>query len=112
MTPGGETGLLIETRRSIRNGKKTSVVREYAFDRGLFAELRETLKQAAIEKGQWGEIDRTEEDRGPDYSHLSVEELRERQAIFAETRAKLDALDAARSNTGLIEAAPGSVEQC
>ena len=75
----------------------------------VYREARERLKQIAIETGQWSEDDRITEDCGPDYSHLSVEELREQQAILAEAKAKLDALRQHKPSEGLIEAAPGSL---
>lgn len=50
--PGGETGALVHTQKSIGGGPAAQVVDEYAFDAALFKELREHEKQAAEELGQ------------------------------------------------------------
>lgn len=56
--PGGKSGLLLRKRKSIGWGENTEKVEEYAFDRALVEELREILKHAAQETGEW--IDRKE----------------------------------------------------
>lgn len=68
--PGGSTGLLVRTIRSVRveddregggrGGPKTVEVDEFAVDTGLLRELREIEKQASIELGQWDEAPPTE----------------------------------------------------
>ena len=47
--------------------------------------------------------------QGPDYSHLTDEQLAEEIRILKETQDKLDALHAGKPIPRLIEAAPGSV---
>ena len=49
--PGAETGLVAVTYKSA--GKK--VIEEYAADTGSIAEMRNLLRQAAIELGEWTE---------------------------------------------------------
>lgn len=56
--PGGQTGLLVRTVKSIGGGDNAQVVEEYTVDTGLLKELRELEKQAAQEAGQW--IDKRE----------------------------------------------------
>lgn len=64
--PGGDTGLLVKTTKSIGGGPAAQVVDEYAADLGLLKELRELEKQAAIEAGQWSEKqEHTGKDGGP-----------------------------------------------
>jgi hypothetical protein len=59
--PGGGTGLLVRTIKSVRDndatgdGPKMADVEEFAVDTGLLRELREIEKQAAMELGQWDE---------------------------------------------------------
>jgi transcriptional regulator with XRE-family HTH domain len=59
--PGGSTGLLVRTIKSVRvldaekDDPKTAEVVEFAVDTGLLRELREIEKQAAVELGQWNE---------------------------------------------------------
>jgi hypothetical protein len=53
--PGGKTGLLCHTTKSIGGGDNAREVDEYAVDTGLLKELREIEKQAAQELGQWTE---------------------------------------------------------
>ena len=67
-------------------------------------------RQLELEARLLGELDDSARvATGPDFSHLSVEELQQEQAVLAEAKAKLDALRAPKASTGLIEAAPGSV---
>jgi putative insertion element HTH domain-containing protein len=51
--PGGTTGLLSHTLKSIGSGENATTVDEYTFDVAVLKELREIEKQAAIELGQW-----------------------------------------------------------
>ncbi len=51
--PGGTTGLVIRRRRVLGSGGKRHVVDEFEVDVATLREIRETLKQAAIECGQW-----------------------------------------------------------
>jgi hypothetical protein len=53
--PGGQSGLLCHTVKSIGGGDNAQVVDEYEVDTGLLKELRELEKQAAMELGQWKE---------------------------------------------------------
>lgn len=55
--PGGSTGALIRQLKSVGFGENNQIIEEYAFDRALFAELREHEKQAAYELDQWGNKD-------------------------------------------------------
>lgn len=50
--PGGQTGLLVRTVKSIGGGDNAREVEEYAVDTALLKELREVEKQAAQELGQ------------------------------------------------------------
>ena len=66
------------------------------------------LKQAAQELGQWEEAYRgVPDDRGPDLSALTTEQLLEEQRILAEARQRLEAIRIPKE-PGLIEAAPGA----
>jgi hypothetical protein len=93
VTPGGATGLLVQRVRSIRRGKKNIVIHEYAVDVTLLAELRTTLKQAAIEAGNCQEEKRQPHpnDGLPDVSHMTVEQLYAERRALAEARRLLDA---------------------
>lgn len=53
--PGGKTGLLCRTEKSIGSGFDAQIVEEYAVDTGLLKELRAHEEQAARELGQWTE---------------------------------------------------------
>jgi hypothetical protein len=53
--PGGGSGMLVRTYKTIGKGVDAVVKEEYAFDAALSRELRETLKQFSIEAGQWAE---------------------------------------------------------
>ena len=53
--PGGSTGLLVKSVKGLGRGKDFQVVSTYAVDVGLLRELRECMKQAAQELGQWVE---------------------------------------------------------
>ncbi len=52
--PGGGTGLLTHTLKSIGGGDNARVVDEYTVDTGLLKEIRELEKQAAQEVGDMG----------------------------------------------------------
>lgn len=64
--PGGTTGLMVRTIKSVRvsdagrDEPKTADVVEFAIDTGLLKEIREIEKQAAVELGQWNEAPATE----------------------------------------------------
>jgi len=104
--PGAASGLLVRRERVIGSGKAAIRITEWILDAAAISKLYEGLKQAAIETGDWEDKHRITEDRGPDYSHLSVEELREQTAILAEAKAKLDALGASKpASAGLLAAA-------
>lgn len=51
--PGGRTGLLCYTKKSLGAGPMAQVVDEFELDAALLRELREHEKQAAQELGQW-----------------------------------------------------------
>ena len=78
-----------EEPETLYPAKQTVLLAEYTVDTGTLAELRATLKQAAQEVGQWSEKSEvTGKDGGPlemrhrpDFSALSVEELRELEHI-------------------------------
>lgn len=55
LAPGGTTGLLCHTQKSLGSGETATIVDEYEVDAGLLKELREIEKQAAQELGQWVE---------------------------------------------------------
>lgn len=53
--PGGKTGLVVRQQKMIGSGFSATTVDEYFVDAALLRERRETLKQAAIEVGDWTE---------------------------------------------------------
>ncbi len=53
--PGGKSGQLVHTIKSVGGGENAQVVDEYEFDAALAKEMRELEKQAAVEVGQWEE---------------------------------------------------------
>jgi len=53
--PGGKTGLLVRTFRTIGGRGDPQIVEEFAVDVGLLREMREIEKQAAQDLGQWVE---------------------------------------------------------
>lgn len=53
--PGGDTGLLVRTFKSVGVGENNQLISEYAVDVGLLREMRELEKQAAQDLGQWTE---------------------------------------------------------
>lgn len=52
---GGDTGLLVRTEKMIGAGENARVITEYRVDNGTIKEYRETMKQSAIERGEWTE---------------------------------------------------------
>lgn len=52
--PGGASGLLVRTQKSLGSGPSQQVVDEYAVDTGLLREIRELEKRAAAEAGDAG----------------------------------------------------------
>jgi hypothetical protein len=52
---GGGTGLLVRTTKQIGTGRNAETITEYRADTAVTKELRETIKQLAIELGQWNE---------------------------------------------------------
>lgn len=70
--PGGDTGLLVKSTKSVGSGSAAEIVDEYAVDVAILKELRELEKQAAIEAGQWTE---KREHSIPDLDALLTEEL-------------------------------------
>ena len=108
ISPGGASGLLVRTARTIGRGKNATSIEEYTFDRAVVTEICKCLKQVAMEVGDWGKARPIMEDRGPDYSHLTVEQLYEQRRILQEAKDKMDAV--MNMPVGLIEAATGAVE--
>lgn len=53
--PGGSTGLLVRSYKSIGGGEDAEKVEEYTFDTGLAKSMLDHEKQAAQELGQWEE---------------------------------------------------------
>lgn len=53
--PGGNTGLLVRTTKSLGSGPSATTVDEYAVDTGLLKALLDHEKQAAQELGQWAD---------------------------------------------------------
>jgi phage terminase small subunit len=51
--PGGKTGVLVMTYKTVGAGPSAQIKKEYAFDRALVQELRDHSRQAAEELGQW-----------------------------------------------------------
>ena len=111
--PGGATGLLMRTVRTIGTGKRATRIEKYTFDKAVAMEVREYLKQAAIETGQWEEKQshRLEKPEHADLRGMTAEELCiERDILLraqAEAKARIEALRATKQ----IEAAPGTVEE-
>jgi hypothetical protein len=115
--PGGETGLLVPSPKLVKvyatpdepatdgegeelvSAKRDVLVYEYAFDAALAKEVREYLKYAAQERGEWTEKrEVTGKDGGP--IDMKVEDAREQLA------ARLAAL-AARRREGEADSQPG-----
>lgn len=74
--PGGTTGFVVRTVKSLGAGENFERVELFAVDTGLLRELREHEKQAAQELGQWRE---KRELSGPDGTpiNLSISEALE-----------------------------------
>jgi hypothetical protein len=53
--PGGGSGLLFRTVKRFGHGRDAQQVEEYRFDASLSRQICETLKQIAIEMGEWME---------------------------------------------------------
>jgi len=51
--PGGKTGLLCRTLKSVGSGKDAQLIDEWTVDTGLLREIRAHEQQAAQELGQW-----------------------------------------------------------
>lgn len=98
--PGGPTGLLVRQMKSIGFGENNQLVEEYAFDAALNRELRETMKQAAQELGQWTE---KKELTGRDGQPIAVNhDIRDRLASDPELRA------IARRASSILAGGPGT----
>jgi phage terminase small subunit len=107
--PGGETGLLARSEKMIGSGKAAVLITEYKLDSAVLSELRESLKQAAIESGDWDEKQIKASAPADDATRgLSVEQLYARQAILLEAKAKIEALESGKSVEAhrVIEARP------
>ncbi len=66
IVPGGKTGLLCRTLKSVGSGPNSQIVEEFEIDETLLKEFREHEKQVAIELGQW------QETAGPTTNNLTV----------------------------------------
>lgn len=108
--PGVETGLLVRKQKNVRRGKKIVVIDEWAFDGVVLSELRDTLKHAAVEVGDWEEKHQVKQTEGPDVSHLTDEQLFAEQKVLREARAKIEAIHAGQPQPLMLDAAVGSVE--
>jgi hypothetical protein len=65
-TAGGGTGLLVRQRKMLGGGEHGYEITEYAADTAVTKEIRETLKHAAQEIGDWAERqEHTGKDGGP-----------------------------------------------
>ena len=53
MIPGGDTGLLVRRFKMIGSGENATEVQEYDIDTPSVKALLDTMKQAAIEVGEW-----------------------------------------------------------
>lgn len=53
--PGGNTGLMTHTVKVVGYGETSEAVDVFTVDTALMAEIRNTMKQAAQEVGQWSE---------------------------------------------------------
>lgn len=53
--PGGSTGVIVRDVKSVGYGTEAELVDVYKVDTALMAELRNLMKQAAQEVGQWSE---------------------------------------------------------
>lgn len=53
--PGGSTGLIVHNVKGVGKGEDFQLIDLYEVDVGSLRELREVMKQAAIETGQWAE---------------------------------------------------------
>ena len=53
--PGGASGFLVRQFKTLGKGASAVVKEEYVFDAALERAMRELLKQAAMESGQWQE---------------------------------------------------------
>ncbi len=80
--PGIGTGLLMKRGES------------YLLDRNVLSEMREYLKHAAIELGEWEQkiVSRTEDDGDEDLASMTPEQLLREKEILADARRKIDQL--------------------
>ena len=53
ISPGGASGLLVRTVRTIGRGKNATRIEKYTLDRVVVSAVLRCLKQAAIESGDW-----------------------------------------------------------
>lgn len=106
--PGGKTGLLAITWKSIGSGPTAQVVREVKVDTALLSEIRATEEQAAQELGQW--ITRKESASvSHSFKHLSINEIndtlrREMRSLSKQERAELSkAIESEADSNGVID---------
>lgn len=79
--PGGQTGLLVRTVKSIGAGTNFKEVEEYEFDAALVKAIADVEKQAAQECGQWTERHEHSGDQNNPIQHghtlrISLEEFK------------------------------------
>ena len=72
--------MLVRTHKSVRDGKKSKIIDEFAIDGVTIQKLLDTLKQAAIEAGEWSEkqdvtLRPAAEPGAVDYSKMPLETL-------------------------------------
>ena len=81
--PGGATGMLVRDYRG-KNAEKEI----WRFDAALVGQLKDVLKQAAIEEGQWGEP--TEDQDDASGIHSIIERLNAGRKRVADAKAIQD----------------------
>lgn len=87
---GGESGLMVRRLRMIGSGENATTVEEFVVDTAFAKEVRETLKQAAQEAGQWVEkVAPTTPDGQDEYSGIPAPELSEFRQLSVEDRIRL-----------------------
>lgn len=91
--PGGNTGLLVRTYKTVGQGANAKPMAEYSVDTGLLKEMRAHEEQAAKELGQWAEKSELTGANGgpigiegkPDLKRLSKEELQQLAELVRKT---------------------------
>ncbi len=76
----------------------------------VYREIRECLKQAAIERGEWMEDLKPPEPSMDDTRDMTVAQLYAAQEVLLEAKAKIEKIRNGELPPKMIEAAQGSVE--